>query len=316
MRRRHFMMGVGALLGCAAGGYAIGATLARPREAWRDDLARGGCLTADNPYLRVAARNPDTLSYQGTHILTYGAFRELAGHYKRDTGHDFIVFGGGCDDGITAVRQRGVHLGGLCCPLEGSRAAGLRGLLVARDIKAVVAHPDMAVGDIGLDELTALARGRISRWSELGGDDRPVALVYREHCPDFFEPVRDLLFRNRPDWSPRGLSVDTDQQLVDTVSRFASGVGVVSWVFARPLVEAGRLKVLAIDGVAPSNETILAGRYPLVGPLNVVTDRWRPELMEPFMDYLYSPTGQAVTAASLVPVSAQEAGYRPGLMTV
>lgn len=310
------MVGLGALLGCAAGGYALGANLARPREPWREALARGGCLTPDNPYLRVAARSPDQLSYQGTHILTYGAFRELALHYQRDTGHGFTVFGGGCSDGVAAVRQRGAHLGGLCCPLEGARLEGMRGLLVARDIKAVIAHPSVRVDDIGFDALVAVARGRIARWSELGGEDRPVALVYRDHCPDYFEPVRDLLMANRPEWSPRGLSVDTDQQLVDTVSRFASGVGVVSWVFAKPLVEAGRLKVLALEGVMPSNETVLAGRYPLVGPLYVITDRWRPELMEPFMEYLFSPAGLAITAANLVPVTAQEADYRPGLIPV
>lgn len=261
--------------------------------------------------MAVVRRTSDDLAYQGTHILTHGAFRSLAARYQRDAAQRFVVYGGGCDDGITSVNAGGVDLGGLCCPVERTRAEGLPWVQVAWDIKVVIAHASQPVDDIPLDTLRDVVSGRAARWSAVSGDDRPIALVYRDHCPEYIEPVRDLLLDNRQDWSPRALAVDTDEMLVDTVARFQGALGVVSWVFARDRVVAGELKVLAVDGVAPDPTAVAAGRYPLVGPLNLVFKHWHARRMAGFFEYLYSPAGQAVMSELLVPVPPDTAGDPP-----
>ena len=259
-----------------------------------------------------AARREGELVFQGTHILAYGAMRELAEGYAAMRGARMIVHGGGCDDGIVAVRRGTADFGGLCCPVQGSSAEGLPWLAVARDLKAVVVHPSNPLAAIGLDDLRGVARGRIPRWKRLGGEDRPIALVIRRHCPDYFEPVRDALLKNRPEWNPQGIFVDTDDQIVDTVSRFTGGLGIVSWVFARPLVETGRLKALALDGVTPDEGIRRRRGYPLEGPLNMVFRAWDRPRMTPFLDFLYGPAGEKIIGRALIPVPAAEAGYRRG----
>jgi phosphate transport system substrate-binding protein len=249
-------------------------------------------------------RQAGDLFYQGTHILTYGAFRELAKTYSQP-GRRMVATGGGCDDGIGAVKHKQADLGGMCCPVWGSRAEGMPSLLVAHDYKAVVVHASNPIGAVRLEQLKMLARGKLDRWRELGGADRPVALVARKHCHDYFEPVRRLLLDNQPLWSERGIYVDTDEQITDTVSRYPAALGVVSWVFAQPLVQAGKLKLLAIDGHWPGD----GKRYPLLGPLSVVYRQWHAPSMQPFFDFLYGPSGQRIMARALLPVSAAEAGY-------
>jgi phosphate transport system substrate-binding protein len=314
--RRLFLRSLLAAAGCGVAGYGAGAA-ARSWSAsravaalLRDDMCRVRLVSSTGA---IPARRAGDLVYQGTHILAYGALRELAQRYN-ETASDrrLVVNGGGCDDGVSATRQGLSDLGGLCCPVEGSRAEGMPWLAVARDIKVAVVHRSNSLEGIGLDALRAVARGGIRRWSELGGEDRPVALVVRRHCLDYFEPVRQLLLDNRPLWSARALFVDTDEQLVDTASRFRNSLGLVSWVFARPLVEQGRLKVLAVDGVKPTVAGARRGDYPLTGPLNLVFRSWRGSDMAPFFDFLYSPEGAGIVARALVPVSADEAGYRPG----
>lgn len=246
------------------------------------------------------------LFYQGTHILTHGAFRDLAASYSRP-GHRMIAAGGGCDDGVGAVKTNAADLGGMCCPVRGSRAEGMPNLLVAYDYKAVIAHPDSPVSRVGMSQLRKIARGEITRWNTLGGTDRAIALVARKHCPDYFEPVRHLLLDDRPLWSARGIFVDTDEQITDTVRRYPAAIGLVSWVFAQPLVASGQLRVLHVDGHLPGQ-----GRaYPLLGPLNVVFRRWNTGTMPSFFDYLYGPDGQRIISRLLLPVSRQEAGYKP-----
>lgn len=259
----------------------------------------------------VVARAPGELAFQGTHILAFGAMRELAERYAATGGRRLLVNGGGCDDGIVAVRRGAADFGGLCCPVKGSSAEGIPWLPVATDVKAVIVHPDNPLRRIGLDDLRHLATGRIARWSTQGWTDRPVVLVIRKHCPDYLEPVRDILLANRPDWSPKGLFVDTDRQIVDLVARFPGAVGIVSWVFVREMAAAGKLKALALDGVTPEDALREGKAYRLSGPLNIVFRAWQPRVMTPFFDFLYGPAGQAVISQALIPVSAAAAGYRP-----
>lgn len=296
MERRRFLAGSLALAAVGSLGSAQGREVS-PRPICRAPFAAMPASTR--------ARGAG-LVYEGSYILTYGAFREIANRYRGPV--PLAVHGGGCDNAILGVRQGAADLGGMCCPVAGSRGEGLPSLIIAHDIKVVVAHPDVPIADISRGALKAVAAGRLSRWRELGGGDEPIALVVREHCEDYAEPVRTALIERGRSWSPRALFVDTDDQLVDAVARFPRAIGVGSWVFAKPLAEAGRLKVLSLDGIAPSRDTVRSGAYGLTSPLSLIFRAWRPEMGHLF-DYVYGPEGRAIISQRLVPVSAEEAGY-------
>jgi phosphate transport system substrate-binding protein len=298
MDRRSFLSLAGATL--------VGA-------AWREPLAAGPAFVDDRMCrapralpIVVASTGAGELSYQGTHILAYGALKDMAPAFAA-TGGRLAVAGGGCDDGIAGVTRNRSVFGGMCCAVKGSAAEGLPYLLVGRDMKAVVAHGSNPVGGLSFAQLKAVAHGRTLDWRELGGEARPIAQVVRRHCPDYVEPVRAALLDNRPDWSGKALFVDTDEQIVDMVSRFPAGLGVVSWVFARPLVESGKLRLLALDGLRPDRDRT---RYPLTGPLSLIFRTWDAPRMTPFFDFLYGPRGREILARDLIPVSADAAGYR------
>lgn len=308
LNRRDFLLASLALIGPASS-RASSARLDRIDALLADSVCR--TRLAEIVPAAMPPRTAGELRYQGTHILTHGAFRELAAAYRGAGNNRLIVAGGGCDDGIATVRRGIADLGGMCCPVPGSRGEGMPWLLVARDIKVVLAHPTNPMTNISFDALRDVARGKLTRWRVLGGEDRAVALVVRKHCPDYFEPVRHLLLNNHPDWTPRGLFVDRDEQIVDLAARYEGALGLVSWAFAKPLVETGRLKVLKVNGVAPSAAAVREGRYALHGPLSVVYRKWDAASMRPFFDFLYGKQGEAIIARMLVPVSADEAEYRP-----
>lgn len=301
MKRRAFLSLSGAaLLGSLLGDQAGAKGPLQPSAA--DEI----CRSPRELPIFVASTGAGELSYQGTHILAYGALKRIAAAFAAQGGR-LAVAGGGCDDGIAGVKRQRADFGGMCCPVRGSAAEGLPYLTVAHDMKAVVAHPSVGVAGVTMDQLKAIASGRILDWQALGGESRPIAQVVRRHCPDYVEPVRAALLNNLPDWSGRSLFVDTDEQIVNMVSRFESGLGVVSWVFARPMVESGQLRLLSLDGRLPQRDR---EKYPLTGPLSLIFRRWESERMTPFFDFLYGKDGQAIIARDLLPVSAADAGYR------
>lgn len=294
MNRRAFLLS--ALATTALGGTTEAGTTSPPS----DDMI---CRAPQ----QLAAAGDDQLVFEGTHILAYGALRQIARAYRGPT--PLMVRGGGCDNAVMGVRQGSAHLGGMCCPPRGPRLEGFASLVVAADIKVVVAHPTVDVADLATESLRAIADGSVVDWQSVGGAPGPIALVMREHCWDYAEPVRTLLLPERPAWSPRALLVTSDQNVVDSVARFPRALGVASWVFAKPLVQAGKLKLLSVDGVLPSVDAVQLGKYALVAPLSLIFAEWRPD-MTPFFDFLYSRQGRAIIAERLLPVSAEEAGYK------
>lgn len=298
MRRRDFIGGA------LAAGFVGGSALPLPGPWPGDDEL---CRTP-RPLLRASHnRGSHDLVYEGTHILTYGALREVAKRYAGPV--PLVVRGGGCDNAIFGVREGGADLGGMCCPVHGSRAEGLRSLMVARDVKAVIAHPSVPLDDLPLEALRAIAAGELTDWRKLDAGSGPIALVVRRHCADYAEPVRTALIGRDAQWPSRGLFVNTDENVVESVMRFPRAIGVASWVFVKP--HADKLKLLSLDGIPPTPAAAAAGRYPLMAPLSIIFDGWRADLMAPLFDYLYGPEGRAIIADRLVPVSAAEAGYPP-----
>ncbi len=299
MRRRSLL-----ILGAATCGATSSATVL---DAGAAAIGAAVCRGSRPGPLLLAAAQP-SLSYEGTHILAHGAMRELAAQYSAATGRSFAVRGGGCDEAIAALRAAVADFGGLCCPVESTPLRGLPHLVVAHDWKAVVVHPGNPLSGISLRDLMRVASGEVARWRELGAGDGMVALVVRRHCPDYVEPVRSALLANAPRWSPRGLFVTTDEKIAETTSRFEGALGIVSWVYARPLVERGLLKALSVDGVPLAREAGL--RYPLTGPLTLAFRRWDDARMGPFMDFVYGDAGRAIVERQLIPVTAGAAGYR------
>lgn len=71
-------------------------------------------------------------------------------------------------------------------------------------------------------------------------------------------------------------------------------IGYVSVGAAVAMEKAGMpIKILSLDGVMPSDETIRYGRYPLTRPLNLVYARETPAIAA-FLELASSPAGQDV----------------------
>jgi len=231
------------------------------------------------------------IAYQGTHILTRGAFQELANAFEKKYGVAVFVKGGGCSDGIAVVVSDRREMGGICCPLNPEKAArqGLVQHRVAVDIKAVIVNLKNPVRDLKLKQISDIHAGLLTNWKSVGGKNRPIALVYRDHCRDMEEPVRRVLGITGP-VAKKAIIVKTDKEIVDYVERFPDAIGVVSRIFA----EEAKVKMVAVDGIEPTPENAEKGRYALTGGLFVITKGKPKEWTEKFIAFVLGDEGQAI----------------------
>lgn len=245
------------------------------------------------------AAGPGSLDYQGTHILTYSTMGRLAEVYREHHGVDITVLGGGCSDGVVALTTGRATMGGLCCPLKPEDGQELIPHPVACDIKTAIVNFINPLPGLTSQQLRDIHQGKISNWKELGWIDRPIAVVFRKHCPDRHEPVREFLGLDSDlgNLAAKAIVVSTDMQLIDYVKRFPTAIGITSDVFVKGRSED--VNRLALDGVAPTAAAVESGRYPFSAVMYIVTRGEPDPLTRGFLDFVRSPAGQAIVRENL-----------------
>ncbi|SEJ57573.1 LysM peptidoglycan-binding domain-containing protein [Frateuria terrea] len=260
----------------------------------------GACLTS------VAFAAGPTLVLRGDVATTRGMMEEVAKAWAR-SGHgkiDLQPFN--TASGLDALRSGSADIAGSARPGNGSAAeAGLNFTPVAWDALVMVTHPSNPVSSLTLKQLHDIYYGKITNWNQVGGRDEPID-VYAVASPgDGVEfSLRKLLFGrgNQPVAAPR-LYVNTAKlEEAVTLDPKALGATTLSRVAGN-----GKVKMIRIDGVAPSAGTVASGSYKLYAPLYLVTNPSSPHAAEAqaFVDFA---TSDKVTAAlrshSAVPYAA------------
>lgn len=234
---------------------------------------------------------PSNIGYQGTHILTHGALEDLAKAFEKKYSVKVFVKGGGCADGIAVVVKGEHEMGGICCPLPPERAKKLNLVQhkVAVDIKAVMLHPKNPLNNLTLKQVSDIHNGKVINWKQVGGLDKPIALVFRDHCRDMAEPVREVLGIKGP-VAKKAIVVKTDKEVVEYVEKFPGAIGIAPRVFA----QEAKVKIVSVDKVAATPENTEKGLYPLKGDLYIITKGQPDGLTKRFMDFVLSAEGQAI----------------------
>jgi len=224
---------------------------------------------------------------------------DLGRAFTAETGIEMEVVGGSCDGALKGVRDHTHGLGGMCCPPSRKDLAGLPGRVIpiALDIKVVVVHPSNPIQSITLNQLRRVQGGEITTWAPLGGGDHPIAVVYRNHCPQRPESVLEAAVANRR-YGPQGIRVFTSQDLVDGVARYRNSIGVVSRLFAG----RANVKTIRVDGIEPTPEAAAAGRYPLTGPLFLVVATPVGEEAAAFLRFLHTTWARTILGRHFIPL--------------
>lgn len=206
----------------------------------------------------------------------------------------------GSGSGITAVSEGRCDIGLSSRNLKDSEiSAGLTETVLAFDSIAVIVHPDNPVEGLTLEQLTAIYTGQVTNWQEVGGSDSEIVVIGREAgsgTRDGFESITGTqdICCYRQELSSNG-------DVIATVSANPNAIGYASLSAVKDSV-----KVITLDGTAPSEATVKDGSYPLCRPFVLVTKADSPlsETAQSFYDYAISAEARTViSAAGVVPAN-------------
>jgi phosphate transport system substrate-binding protein len=200
------------------------------------------------------------------------------------------VQGGGSAVGISATLNGAAQVGMADLVELPPDAASLEAVVVARDGIAVAVNPANKVVELSLPQIRDIYIGKVRNWKELGGTDGPITIVSRESGSGTRSSFETIL--GKFDLSLDAIIQDSNGTVRETVANDAQAIGYLSYGLVNE-----RIKALIVGGQACSTELIMAGKYPLVRPIYLLTLGKASGASEAFIEYVLSPEGQASIAA-------------------
>jgi len=181
------------------------------------------------------------------------------------------VQAGGSARGLADVRKGLTDIGMVSRALRESES-DVTGHLIARDGIAMIVHTANPRDAIETREVAALYTGEVGQWSALDGPDRPVTLIHKADGR-----ATQQVFLRYFELDNAAIEPDVvaghNQQVIKTVAASEGAIGYVSIGAAEAAIaEGAAIKTLRLDGIAPTQEAIASGRYPLARELTLVTD--------------------------------------------
>lgn len=204
----------------------------------------------------------------------------------------------GSGAGIQAVAEGRCDIGLSSRDLKDEEAKTLIGTVCAIDGIAMIVNPQNTVSDLSIETIAKIYTGEISNWKDVGGADAPIVLIGREAASgtrDGFESITGT-----EDMCKYSQELTSTGDVVQTVASNPNAMGYASLASVKDSV-----KMLSVEGVTPSTETIQNGDYKIQRNFILVTKKDTPlsETAQSFFDFATSADAdKLIVSAGAVPV--------------
>lgn len=161
------------------------------------------------------------------------------------------------------------------------------------------------VAGLTVEEIQKIYTGEITNWRKVGGKNqsiRPFQRAANSGSQSALERLMDGLPLMEPEQEDRVSAMDGIIRQVADYRNFANALGFSFRFYATEMVADGDIRLLAVNGVLPTKETIRDGSYPLVSEFYAITassagmpapESYNKELGA-FLDWILSEQGQEI----------------------
>lgn len=263
-------------------------------------LAFGFILTACGPVVEE-----ESITAVGSSALQ--PLVEAAGEqYSSENIGKFInVQGGGSGTGLSQIAADAVEIGNsdiFAEEKDGIDASKLVDHRVAVVGITPIVTPGTGVTDISIEELNKIFTGKITNWSELGGNDLPITVLNRASGSGTRATFEQWVLEEG-----QNSIITQEQESSGTVRQIVANTpGTISYVAFSYVNDD--VVALSIDGVEPKDENVKTNDWPIWSYEHMYTNGEPTGLTKKFLDYILSEEIQStlIEALGYIPTSQME----------
>ena len=163
-------------------------------------------------------------------------------------------------------------------------------------------HKDNPVDSLTIEQVKGIYSGEITNWKEVGGKNVPIK-AYQRNSGSGSQSMMERFMGDTPLMTPPKHQVqDLMSGIIDRVTDYQnrnSAIGFSYRYYLTGIMENPKVKVLKINGIAPTNENVRNGSYPIRTPIYAVTYEGNPnENVDILIDWVLGPQGQELLEKS------------------
>lgn len=202
---------------------------------------------------------------------TRGAYKDIV-----DGNADIIICAQPSDEQLQYAKDNGVEL---------------EMVPIGSDAFVFIVNDSNPVNNITIEQIRGIYSGEIKNWKELGGKDIPIAAMRRNKNSGSQTALEKLMGDTpiKPDYT----------------TLFGSPIGFSFRYYVTGMLGEGKVKILTINGIAPTAGTIADGSYPVAGNIYAIYRKGETnENVQKAIDFMLSPEGQKIVEQSgYIPLS-------------
>lgn len=176
---------------------------------------------------------------------------------------------------------------------------------VGREAFVFFVHKDNPVTELTIEEIQKIYSGEITNWKEVGGKDEEIrAFQLPEGSGSQSALIR--LMNGKALMSPPSEDIVSAMGgIIEETANYQNkpnAIGFSFRFFSQEMVQNGKIKFIAVDGVEPTVENIQNGTYPIVDLFYAITGESNNPHIKAFLEWILSEQGQWII---------EETGYVP-----
>ncbi|WCE32311.1 phosphate ABC transporter substrate-binding protein [Vibrio sp. SCSIO 43137] len=259
-----------------------------------------GAITLISALSVMPVSAKETISAVGSSSVT-PLMEVFAETYMENNGNVFIeVQGPGSSAGVKAAKNGSADLGMSSRNLKSSeKETTLIEEVVARDGIAVVVNPKNPLKALTAAQVTAIYKGEITNWKQVGGEDKPIVAITRDTASgtrgafeDIMKLKRKISGKKVSAISPRAQVASGNGALKTNVASNPYAIGYISLGTVDSTVSA-----LSIDGTEATVANVKNGSYKVARPFLVLYKQGKPSAeTQKFLDWMLSEKAQSIVA--------------------
>ncbi|WP_054940783.1 phosphate ABC transporter substrate-binding protein [Paenibacillus ihuae] len=205
-----------------------------------------------------------------------------------NNGVDIQVQGGGSGTGLTQVAEKQVDIGNSDVFAEeklkdadAEKAKALVDHQVAVVAIAAVSNPDAGVDSLTKQQLVDIFTGKITNWKDVGGADQAIQIINRPSSSGTRATFEAFALGTKTEDLQGSVQEDSSGTVKKMIGETPGAIGYLALSYLDDTV-----KTLNYDGVEPSVDNVISGKYPVWAYEHMYTNGEPNEIVKAFLDYM------------------------------
>ncbi len=160
-------------------------------------------------------------------------------------------------------------------------------------------HKDNPIDSLTTEQIRKIYAGEITNWKEIGGKNEEILAFQRNEGSGSQSMLIRFMNGKKIMKAPTELVNDFMSGIIEQVSNYRNKTNSIGFSFRyylEGIIKNPNIKMVSIDGIAPTVENIKNGRYPVTTSLYAVTYKDNPNPnVEKLLNWVLSKEGQEIT---------------------